>query len=148
MVFVNTSTEDHREWGKTTNGRCWELLGTADRTPDQDRELIDCAHASLWHWRYGGTAINEQRGEWMIAHAYARLGRPLESLEHAQRCLDITMAEQLEGFDLGYAYEAMARALALRDDPAAADWRAKATAVGETITDDEDRSIFLGDLNS
>jgi hypothetical protein len=53
----------------------------------------------------------------------------------------------LEGFDRAYAYEAMARALELADDPAAAEWRARAVQAGTEIADPQDREIFEADFN-
>jgi hypothetical protein len=144
---VDVDEEAHRTFGVAANNRAWELLGTETRTPDQERELVDAAHASLWHWRHAGTRLNEQRGEWLVSHVYAVLGDGAAALAHAERCRELTEAGALEGFDLAYSCEAMARAHAARGDvDDATGWRERAVAVVATVADDEDRAILEGDL--
>jgi hypothetical protein len=53
----------------------------------------------------------------------------------------------LGGFDLGAAYEAIARAhLAAGEAAEVAAWKARATAVLDGLTDPDDREILEGDL--
>jgi hypothetical protein len=138
---------DHRELAIAANHRTWDLLGKDDRTDVDNREMVHSAHASLWHWLQCGDAVTEQRGEWLVSHVYAVIGRAEPAVFHALRCLEITEEAGFEGFDRAYAYEAMARALALENDPTAADWRARAEKTGAEIADPEDRAIFEADLN-
>lgn len=139
----------HRAMALETNHHVWTLLGQATRSDGENGELVDAAHASLYHWRQVGTNVELQRGEWLISHVYAVLGRVEPALFHAQHCYAITQNEPqgLADFDHAYAYEAMARALALAGDLAAAlPYYQQASAAGSAIADDEDRSIFLGDF--
>jgi uncharacterized protein YndB with AHSA1/START domain len=139
---------EHREWGRRSNQRVWELLGDGKPAAETIDELIHAVHASQWHWSHGGGALEAARGEWMLSHVYAVVGNALAALRHAQRCLEITKAEGYEDFDRAYAYEALARAYALTGDPAAAEWRERAVEAGKLIANDEDRRIFDGDLAS
>lgn len=139
---------DHRELAVAANQRTWELLGNDARTDSETREMVHAAHASLWHWLQCGDAENEQRGEWLVSHVYAVIDRAEPAVFHALRCLEITEAAGLQGFDRAYAYEAMARALAVAHDETAAEWRARAEAAGAEIADPEDHAIFEADLNS
>ncbi len=146
---VDVDAEAHRELGRATNGRAWELIGVEHRTPEQDRELIDVAHASNWHWKQCGTMLNEQRGEWMISHVYAVVGFGEAALRHAQRCWEITETASLDGFDLVYAHEALARAYAAlgRADDARSSL-ARARVLAEQVADPEDRGILDSDLSA
>ena len=139
---------DHREWGINANQRVWALL--ADGAPTDEagrREVVDAAHASQWHWTYAGTALNAQRGEWLISHVYALLGDGPAALRHAVRCWEITEAEDLKDFDYAYGCEGLARAYAVAGDSAAAqEWRGRATKAAELVADPEDRAIFESDL--
>ena len=87
----------------------------AERTPDEDAEMLDAAHASLFHWRYAGTGVHLQRGEWLISHVYSLLAEGDSALRHAERCLAFTATYQseMEDFDIAYAYLAMAHAHAI-----------------------------------
>jgi hypothetical protein len=139
--------EAHRAVGVAANNRVWTLLARDDRTDTDNREMVDAAHASLWHWRYAGKLVNEQRGEWLVSHVYAVLGQGVPALVHAQRCWALTEEGKLEGFDYAYACEAVARAYAAAGDAKTAGaWRAHALDAAAKVTDPEDRAILEADL--
>lgn len=151
MKETYTLAEAHRRFAQQSNGRVWELLSRPQRMPDEEDELLDAAHASRYHWRQIGDAAQRQRGEWLLSRVYGVLGRPAEALDHARRCLALTEADPaaMADFDFAYAYEGMARVCAQSGEHAeAAAWLARAVAAGEAIANDEDRSIFQGDLNA
>ena len=146
---VFTLQEAHMEFAKKLNGRVWELLAKEDRTQKEDDEMIQAAHASLYHWLQVGTAVHQQRGFWMLAHVYTVLEHQEEALYNAERCLQITKQypEQMQDFDFAYGFEGAARASALTGDRTkAAEYKKKASDAGEKIANEEDKSIFLGDL--
>ena len=62
-----TLQEAHLNFAKSFNGKVWELLEKADRTPDEDQEMVMAAYASAYYWRFAGTPLNQQRGEWLLA---------------------------------------------------------------------------------
>ena len=137
----------HRWFARSLNGLVWRLLARADRTGDDDARMVDAAHASQYHWREAG-GPPATRGEWLVSHVHAVLGRPEPALHHARRCLELAGTEAgLADFDHAYAAEAMARALACAGQlDQAATWHSRATAAGATISDDEDRKLFTDDL--
>ena len=126
----------------------WTLLENPNRTQADDDEMLHAAHASRYHWGEVGDAVNLARGEWQVSRVYAVLGRGEPALYHARRCLELSEANAgREDWDLGSAYEAMARASAVAGDQAARDtWRAKAEQELATIADEEDRRILEQDL--
>lgn len=103
------------------------------------------AHASLHHWRVAGGAVEEARGEGLVSRVYAVLGRGEPAAYHARRSHEICEREGIGGFDLAYAYEALARAAALNGEPYE-ELRSRAAALGAALPDPEDRAIFEGDL--
>jgi len=136
----------HRAFARSLNGQVWRLLARSGRTGGDDARMVDAAHASQYHWREAG-GPPATRGEWLVSHVYAVLGRPEPALHHARRCLELADAPGVADFDTAYAAEAMARALACAGDLAqAAGWHSRATAAGATVTNDEDRKIFTEDL--
>jgi len=141
--------EAHLHFARQINGKVWELLGMSGRGPAQDLEMVHAAHASLYHWLQVGKAVHHQRGEWLIARVYSVLKNPHASLRHARRCLELTTQnpEEMEDFDASYAFEAMARALALAGDrDAARDYRLKARQAGETISGEKHSELFMADF--
>jgi hypothetical protein len=101
----------------------WTLLENAHRTPEQDDEMLHAAHASRYHWGEVGEKVNLARGEWQVSRVYAVLGRGEPALYHARRCVEINEAnaDGREDWDLGSAFEAMARASAVAGDRAASE---------------------------
>jgi uncharacterized protein YndB with AHSA1/START domain len=137
----------HRAFARSLNGLVWRLLARTDRTADEDARMVDAAHASQFHWREAG-GPPATRGEWLVSHVYAVLGRPEPALRHARRCLDLADGDPgAADFDHAYTAEAMARAMACAGElDQAAAWHSRATAAGAAIADDQDRKIFAEDL--
>jgi hypothetical protein len=136
---------DHRALGVELFNRTWQLMDQSERTAADDDLLAHCAHASAYHWREVGTAENFARSEWQVSRAYTVLGRAEPALHHARRCLAICEENGIADWDLGFAYEALARACATAGDTAAAQqWTDRAAAVG--IAEDDDRQLLLSDL--
>ncbi len=136
---------DHRQLGIDLFNHAWTLLGLPGRTREQDDELVHAAHASRHHWAHadGTGPENLARGEWQLARVYAVLGRAEPALHHARRCLELCEEHGLGDWDLAFAHEALARALALAgEDVTAAEQRRLARAAGDAIADPEDREHF------
>jgi hypothetical protein len=149
MKQYNDEQKMHHYMGRQMNNQTWRLLGKTDRSEDDDEKMVYFAKASLYHWRKSPQfePVNEQRGQWMIAHVFAVLNRGEEALTHAETCMDITMNESLKDFDLAYAYECKARAYAsLGQSEKMNKCFLNAKAAGETIKKDTDRKLFFSDL--
>lgn len=143
--------EERRQLAVDLFNHAWTLLRLPERTPEQDDELIHAAHASRHHWGEVGTAANLARGEWQVSRVYATLGRAEPALHHARRCLAYceTSPDELEDWDLPFAYEALARAhLVAGDEDEGARCEARARELGERIADPEDREQLEKDLGT
>jgi endonuclease/exonuclease/phosphatase (EEP) superfamily protein YafD len=146
-----TLEEAHLTFAKSFNGKVWGLLGNADRTPTDDQEMVMAAYSSAYHWRFVGTALHQQRAEWMLAHVHTVLGNSATALAHAQTCHELTEANksQMKDFDLAYASEGLARAHALaKNQTEAKRYKDQARQLGDKIENAEDKKIFDGDFNS
>ena len=141
--------EEHRRLGVDLFNHVWTLLRKEERTREDVDEMVHAAHASAYHWRQVGTPANYARSEWQCSRVYAVLGRAEPALWHARRCLQLGEAhpEAMEEFDLPFAHEAMARALAVGGDADAARRHARrARDAAARIEDAEDRELVLADL--
>lgn len=123
----------------------WTLLGQPDRTPDDDAAMVHAAHASVHHWSRVGTEVNQVRGEWQVSRVYSVLGRAEPALWHARRCMALAEAAGVTDWDLAYAHEALARALLVSGDAAAAAEHV-AAAKAVPIAEDGDRELVDKDL--
>jgi hypothetical protein len=150
MAEPQTLDVDHRSLGVALYNDVWRLL-EKERTPEEDDELLHQAHASAYHWLMAPECEpkNRARSEWLCSRVYSVLGRSEPALQHAERCLSIVEAhpENLEGFDLPFAYEALARGHALAGNAAEAKrYEQLAREAAASMTDAEDRELLLTDL--
>ena len=65
----------HRGFAVSLFNRVWELLEKPDRSANDDIEMLNAAHASLYHWLQIGEAKNFSIGEWQLSRVYATLRR-------------------------------------------------------------------------
>jgi hypothetical protein len=140
---------DHRQLAVDLFNHVWTLLEKPERTPEDDDEMIHAAHASRHHWSEAGTSANLARGEWQVSRVYATLGRAEPALYHASRCLSYceSKPDELEEWDLPYAYEALARASSIAGNAEESKrFAARAREFGEQIKDDDDREHLYGEL--
>jgi DNA-binding transcriptional MerR regulator len=127
--------------------RVWELLEQGDRTPADDDEMVNAAHASRLLWSGIGDAQNLAIGDWQISRVYSVLGRAEPAVFHARRCLDHARGVEGQPWLLASAFEGLARAYAVAGDRAAAsEWKAKAEARLAEVGDADDREIVERDI--
>ena len=147
---TSDSASDPRRLGIDLFNGTWTLMKQENRTTVEDDRMINMAHASAFHWEEsGGAPENRARSHWQISRVYAVLGRAEPSLHHARRVLEICQAEGIGDWDLGFAYEALARAHAVAGDPdAAREATEQALVAVEAIAEDGDRALVLADLET
>jgi hypothetical protein len=137
---------DHRQLGVDLYNDAWRLL-EKERTPEEDDELLHQAHASTYHWLKAPECEpkNRARGEWICSRAYAVVGLGEPALRHAEKCLAIVEAnpDNMDEFDLPFAYEALARAHRVGGaDDDAKRYEQLARETGASMTDAEDLEHF------
>lgn len=127
----------------------WGLIEKEDRDQKETDRMIHAAHASRYHWEIAGKAVHIARGEWLISRVYAVLNRVEPCLYHANRCMALTLENDLKDFDLAFAYEAMARASDLAgDEIETAKYLALAEEAGAKIEKPGDQKYFFSELKS
>ena len=148
MTAENKDTHElHRKFAVDLFNQTWNLLDIKERTQEQNDAMIHTAHASRYHWGEIGTPLEFERGEWQISRVYAVLQRPEAAFYHAQRCLDICLANEIRDFDLAFAYEAMARAYAIAGEGTkSGEYIELAMKAAEEIEDKGNRDYVEGEL--
>ncbi|WP_102264256.1 hypothetical protein [Mesobacillus jeotgali] len=110
---MNMDFTTHKQMAIDLFNLTWDLIEKQDRTKNDDDTMLYAAMASRYHWGVVGTPLNFARGEWQISRVYAILGRSESALHHARKSEELCLEHDLGEFDLGFAYEAIARAYAL-----------------------------------
>lgn len=102
----------HRYFGVYFNNSLWNYFDKKKRTDEENDDMIGMAFSALTHWKIfkGGTIVNVQRGEYMVAKAFYKAGNKTEALRHAEICLKLTLkhSSEMKDFDFAFAYEIMA----------------------------------------
>jgi hypothetical protein len=108
---------DHRQLGVDLFNETWRLM----EARDDDTLIVDCAHASAYHWANAPECKpeNRARSAWLISRVYTVVNRAEPAFVYATRCLELCERHALIDWDLAYAYEALARASKLAGDRAA-----------------------------
>ena len=109
----------HQWFSADCFNRTWGLLDKAERTPEEDEQMISLAHASIAHWREREDCANQNLsiGYWQLSRIHAVLGRAENAKHYGQLCLSVSTEEP--PFFLGYAHEALARAAKVAGDQSA-----------------------------
>jgi DNA-binding transcriptional MerR regulator len=141
---------DHRTLGVDLFNKTWTLMEKPTRTPEENDEMIHCAHASAYHWLQVGTRANRARSEWQCSRVHVILGQVDQALYHARRCHEIVEANEdasMKDWDLPGAYEALARAhLAAGHREEAAHWAALGREATARVEDEDDRQVMEADF--
>jgi len=138
-----------REIGVALFNYVWTLLEMEGRTEEQEIEMVHAAHASAYHWMKVGTPANRVRSEWQCSRVYAVIGRAEPALWHARKAHAICEREGIGDWDLGFVYEALARANAVAGDTQeAARWLEQARNAAADVAEDGDRELLLSDLET
>ena len=151
MNEVSYEQKMHHEMGIEMNIQTWNLLEKVGRNERDDARMISFAHASLYHWRksHKYKPINEQRGQWLLSHVYAVLGKSKEALYYAKKTQKLTIEQDLKDSDRAYAYEALARANAAigsKYESLKNLWNAQ--MVVNDIANEDDKNNFISVLES
>jgi hypothetical protein len=141
----------HRYFAVDCFNLAWNLIDKAERTPEEDEEMLRLSLASTWHWtqRADCTATNLSVGYWQTARIYTLLGQVENARRYAGLCLEASQKEGAEPFAMGYAFEALARAEMTAGNRMQMDaYLEQARRVCESMTDEEDRQQLLKDLET
>lgn len=133
----------HKRFAIECNNRAWEL-SVQPRTLLQDREMLDSAHASAWHWDKVGSELNRMRAVTLLAEVHALLGLGASALSFAQTMSDYFARRDSEPWERAVTSAVEAHAAHAAGDRArhhAA--HARAAAALAAIDNDEDRAIVV-----
>lgn len=139
----------HRQLAADLFNSAWDLMEKSQRTHAENDRMINTAHASRFHWGIVGTPLNFARGEWQISRCYSLAGRYEPALHHARNSLNLCLENELGDFDLGFAYEALARAYSVAGNVEDRDrYVALALAAAGKVKHDAERNWLTDNINT
>lgn len=103
------ATAWHRRFAAATNNRAWELSERA-RTAAEDREMLDAAHASAWHWAKVGTELNRMRGTMLLAEVHALLAFGRSALAYAEEMRAYFLGVESPDWEVAFVHAVHAHA--------------------------------------
>jgi hypothetical protein len=134
----------HRWHAVECNNLAWRLSDLASRTPRQDEEMLDAAHASAFHWARAGNDLHAARAKMLLGHIHAALGYGQTALAYAQQSYDFLIAHAPPDWEAAFAHAVLAHAaFAAGEQSLHRQYHASAQALGKAIADPEDREIFF-----
>ncbi len=141
----------HRYFSAHCFNQAWELIEKAERTPDEDEQMIRLSLAATWHWtqRSDCTPTHLSVGYWQAARIFAILGQAENARRYAQMCLEASQTPGVKPFYLAYAYEALARAEVIAGEKGRAyGYLTEARRLAEQVEEADDRDALLADLET
>ncbi|MGE5668156.1 MAG: hypothetical protein ACM338_08175 [Betaproteobacteria bacterium] len=143
----NPTDEETQRWfrhlGSQANNRAWVLAEQAARSPEEDAEMLDAAHASRYLWSKVGTERNLALANLLLGHVHALLGAGPAAMRYAVDAFGYLTSHESQAWELAFAHAALANAAhAAGRNELHREHYAKAAEVANTMTSEEDRKIF------
>lgn len=150
---MDPNDDDVNAWHRTFAGaafnRSWDLIDKADRSAEDEAELLAAVFASRYHWEPIGNDENKAVGDWQIAHAASHLGLEPIAMRFATSALERTQAAGRDDWLLASCYEGVARAHAVAGNAEERDrYITLARWVLETVDDAEDRELIESQIST
>ena len=82
-VNPEEETAWRRRLGSGANNRGWALSEKHSRTPEEDQEMLNAAHASMHLWSTIGNDRNFALGHLLLGQVHALLGNPSYAMQYA-----------------------------------------------------------------
>jgi hypothetical protein len=136
------SHEWHKQVAMQCNNRAW-ALSVQTRSAAQDREMLDAAHASAYHWAQVGTELHRMRAGMLLAEVHALLGHGATALALATDMREYFVARgDTPDWELAFTHAIYAHAASAAGmHEQHRDAYRQAVVALAAIEDEEDRSI-------
>jgi hypothetical protein len=145
--MVETTPEEVARWQRRfaaqANNRAWRLSESMTRSPEEDEEMLQAAHTSMYFWKIVGSAGNRAHAAQLLAHVYAVLKLPHPALYYLAQAEPFFLDRDCEPWEkaCAYAVKASVAAAAGHADAHATSYREAARLIA-ALPDPEDREIL------
>jgi len=136
-----------RRLASQANNRAWSLSEQASRTPEEDEEMLQAAHAAMYFWMLVGNDKSKAHAAQLLAHAYATLKLPSPAARYLAKSEPVFLSVGAEPWERALAHAVAANVAAARHDNALhREHYRKATEQVAALPDPEERSILEATL--
>jgi len=99
-----------RKLGSDANNRAWTLSEQLTRTPEEDQEMLNAAHASMHLWRTIGNDNNFALGHLLLGQVHALLGNAIYAMKYANLAYDYFTTKDSEPWEVAIVHAVLANA--------------------------------------
>ena len=132
-----------RRFAARANNRAWTLSEQTSRTPDEDREMLDAAHAAMHLWSTIATPRNLALAQLLLGHVHALLGDARYALPYAAAAHKYFSDNSSGPWQLAMSHAIMAGAAHCAGDSSLHETHySAALALVATLPAGPDRAIF------
>src|SRR5438128_8752193 len=123
--------------------RAWPLAEQTTRTPAEDEEMLNPAHAAALHWAKVGTELHRARAAILLGQAHALVGDGKRALHYAREAFAYVTEHESPAWQVAFAHAVLANAAAANEERSLHSTHyARAKALGSALTDGEELTIF------
>jgi hypothetical protein len=146
------SSEELARWQRRlaaqANNRAWRLSELPSRTPLEDEEMLQAAHASSYFWRLAGNAGNRAHAAQLVAHVYALLKLPNPARHYLAQSEPFFLEQDCQPWEraCAFAVKASVAAAAGQSEAHASSYR-EAERLIALLPDPEDREVLHATLH-
>lgn len=132
-----------RRLASQANNRAWTLAEASSRTPEEDEDMLQAAHAAMYFWKIVGNAKNQAHAAQLLAHVYALLGLGGPAKHYLAKSSPILLGEGAEPWQRAFAHAVAANVAAVTGDSGAhLTHYAEAERLMATLPGAEDRELL------
>lgn len=129
------------------NNRAWTLAEMLHRSPEEDEEMLQAAHAAMYFWKIVGKPSNHAHAAQLLAHVYALLKLPGPATQYLSKSLPHFTQHDCAPWEMAFAHAVAANVASAKGDAEAhANHYSEAKAFAAHITDPETREMFAATL--
>jgi predicted solute-binding protein len=108
-----------RRLASQANNRAWMLAESSQRTPQEDEEMLQAAHAAMHFWKIVGNDTNRAHAALLVAHACALLGMGESAARFLAQAQPVLMTDTAAPWEVALAHAVTANVAAANSDATA-----------------------------
>ncbi|HMO49267.1 MAG TPA: hypothetical protein PKB14_24995 [Rubrivivax sp.] len=146
-MSATPSAEDTAAWQRRlaaqANNRAWDLAEASKRTPGEDEDMLQAAHAAMFFWKRAGDAGRRAHAAQLLAHVYALLRLPNPARHYLAQSQPHFLSQPCAAWEQALAHAVAAHVAAAAHEPAAhAQHRDEALRLAAALDNAEERDML------